>query len=155
MTYISTFIDVLLWGFLFVTSYVIAWKTHALYFGKGVKQLVAHGASGHELDEQMERLEDGLSILAVCASTAAFVGLAGTVVHIIEALQKLGGSGLDIGVISGPIAVALYATLKGLASAIPAAAAYTLFGRRTQVIESRTARQALKSKQDVPGDQSA
>jgi biopolymer transport protein ExbB/TolQ len=140
MNYLSLLVDGLLWAFMAVVAFVVLKKVRELYFSKATLMLEKQGAPTEVLDARIEALEAGLTILAVLSSTAAFVGLAGTVIHIIEALSKLTGSGLDIGIISGPIAVALYATLKGLLSAIPAAAAYSLFQRRIQLIEARAAR---------------
>lgn len=70
-----------------------------------------------------------LSVLATITASAPFIGLAGTVFHIITALKQLNGSVSDITVISGPIATALYSTLWGLASAIPALIFYNLYAR--------------------------
>lgn len=102
------------------------------------------GSDASRLDEAVEALESGLPILAIIASSAPFIGLAGTVMHIIEALRAMNGSAVDITLISGPIATALNATLLGLASAVPAAVAYNLMQRRLQLLENRL-RRALKA----------
>jgi biopolymer transport protein ExbB/TolQ len=98
-----------------------------------------------ELDEAMEQHESGLTMLAVIGSSAPFLGLLGTVMHIIVALRQMGHAA-DMNVISGPIALALTATLVGLAAAIPAAVAYNLMQRRLQRLHNaqlrRLARQA-------------
>lgn len=91
------------------------------------------------LAEWLERKERGLTLLATLASAAPFLGLAGTITHIIGALTALSGGG-DIAVISGPIAQSLYATLWGLASAIPATIFYNLAQRRLQILENRWTR---------------
>lgn len=92
------------------------------------------------LEAGMEQLEKGMTLLAVIASSAPFIGLAGTVLHIIQALQSLSLGSADMALISGPIATALNATLWGLAAAIPAAIAHALFSRRLQVLENRQLR---------------
>lgn len=102
------------------------------------------GTDASRLDEAVEALESGLPLLAIIASSAPFIGLAGTVMHIIEALRAMNGSAVDITLISGPIATALNATLLGLASAVPAAVAYNLMQRRLQLLENRL-RRALKT----------
>lgn len=86
--------------------------------------------------QEIERLEGGMSLLATVAASAPFIGLMGTVLHIMQALSMISGASLDIGLISGPIATALNSTLIGLASAVPAAIAYNLLSRRIQVLEN-------------------
>lgn len=98
-----------------------------------------------ELEDGVEKLERGLPLLATVASTAPFIGLAGTVLHIIDALSKIGGAALDISLISGPIATALFSTLMGLASAVFASIFYNIFVRKLQTIEGHCERKIRKS----------
>lgn len=93
--------------------------------------------------EALERLETNMALMATIAAAAPFVGLMGTVLHIMEALSRISGASLDISLISGPIATALNSTLVGLASAVPAAIAYNLYSRRIQVMDN-AARRALE-----------
>lgn len=86
-----------------------------------------------ELAQLVLKLEFGLTALAVVASAAPFIGLMGTVLHIMVALSKVSTS-LDTAIISGPIATALNSTLVGLASAVPASVAHAFFTRRIEVI---------------------
>lgn len=58
------------------------------------------------------------SMLALIAGTAPYIGLFGTVWHIIEALSGIGNGNLNVGAIAKPIGEALHATLWGLGSAI-------------------------------------
>lgn len=58
--------------------------------------------------------------LALIATTAPYVGLFGTVWHIIQAMGGIGAGNLNVAAIAQPIGEALYATLWGLGSAIPA-----------------------------------
>jgi biopolymer transport protein ExbB/TolQ len=87
-------------------------------------------AVNRALDRVKERetanLRRGLGGLATVASAAPFVGLAGTVVGIINAFSKLaGGGGMDV---VGPgIAEALVNTAVGLFVAIPALMFYNFF----------------------------
>ncbi len=98
------------------------------------------GRTDAEISAGMEELESWLTALAVIASAAPFIGLVGTVMHIIEALRNMGMGVADMSLVSGPIATALNSTLVGLASAIPAAIAHALFQRRLQVLENRQRR---------------
>jgi hypothetical protein len=65
-------------------------------------------------------LSNWLGALSLIAGTAPYVGLFGTVWHIIEALSGIGTGNLNVAAIAQPIGQALYATLWGLGSAIPA-----------------------------------
>ncbi|MGR8933555.1 MAG: MotA/TolQ/ExbB proton channel family protein [Gammaproteobacteria bacterium] len=107
----------------------------------GGKTLKYHGAP-QELLEQVLRvqtqqeqraMESGLTLLASIGSTAPFVGLFGTVLGIMHALQdisKLGSASLDV--VAGPIGDALIATAIGIAVAVPAVLAYNFFLRRAK-----------------------
>jgi len=86
--------------------------------------------------EEMERLEQGLPVLATTSSMAPFVGLFGTVWGIMQSFHAIGqGSGATLAVVGPGIADALIATAVGLAAAIPAGAAYNLFVHRLRRIE--------------------
>lgn len=61
-----------------------------------------------------------LAVLSLIASTAPYIGLFGTVWHIIQALGGIGNGNLNVAAIAQPIGEALYATLWGLGAAIPA-----------------------------------
>jgi biopolymer transport protein ExbB/TolQ len=99
-----------------------------------------HRDLAYTLDEGLEKLERGMPLLATIAAASPFIGLGGTVLHIIEALSKISGAALDISLISGPISTALFSTLLGLASAVLASIAYNLYSRRLQVIEGQCQR---------------
>ncbi|HQR71320.1 MAG TPA: MotA/TolQ/ExbB proton channel family protein [Burkholderiaceae bacterium] len=121
---------------------LIVWKAIELYLPALQRRtsLERTVTSDIELDEGLERLERGMSLLATIAATAPFIGLGATVLHIMQALNSLAGSNAEAGVIAVPIASALYSTLLGLTSAVPAAIAYNLMQRRLQVIENRARR---------------
>lgn len=144
MNTLAHFVDLLLYALVALTAALILYKSVRLlapgWLGKpSLAQELAIG-SRKELDERIEALESGMALLAVIASASPFIGLAGTVMHIIEALRAMSAQGIEVSVISGPIATALNSTLVGLASAIPAATAYSLLSRRLQVLENRAAR---------------
>ena len=81
-----------------------------------------------QLQRERRGLEAGLPALASVGSTAPFIGLFGTVLGIIHALQRISGSGsASLDVVAGPIGEALVATAVGIAVAVPAVVAYNLF----------------------------
>jgi len=84
-----------------------------------------------QLQREKKGVELGLPVLASIGSTSPFVGLFGTVLGIIHALQRIGGSGsASLEVVAGPIGEALEATAVGIAVAVPALIAYNFFLRR-------------------------
>ncbi|MFK8136908.1 MAG: protein TolQ [Bdellovibrionales bacterium] len=79
-------------------------------------------------DEEIAKLEKGLTLLATTGSTGPFIGLFGTVWGIMGAFQKIGIMGsASLAVVAPGIAEALIATGVGLAAAIPAVIAYNHF----------------------------
>ncbi|CBL47278.1 MotA/TolQ/ExbB proton channel protein [gamma proteobacterium HdN1] len=91
-----------------------------------------------QLHAERRSLEGGLTLLASIGSTAPFVGLFGTVIGIMRALQDIGTSGsASLDVVAGPIGEALLATGIGIAVAIPAVLAYNFFLRRSKLIALR------------------
>ena len=139
MKTIASSLDMLLYAMVALTVALIVYKVIDLWLprllGRKPFALRVHAGSD-EVSDEIERLEGGMAFVAVIASAAPFVGLAGTVLHIMEALRGM-GLNADMMLISGPIATALNSTLVGLASAIPAAAAYSLMQRRLQVLQNR------------------
>lgn len=139
MNAFAQFLDGLLLCMVALTVLLIVVKTVDLYLPKwrGKPDLLQQlGDSALSRERGLRQLEKGLTLLAVIASTAPFVGLAGTVLHIIDALRALGTGLADMALISGPIATALNATLLGLCSAVPALAASTLFWRKLDTVEA-------------------
>lgn len=89
------------------------------------------------IQDQVTHFEAGLGVLATIGNTAPFVGLFGTVVGIMLALEGIAGSGsADLNVVAGPIGEALVATAAGIACAIPAVVAYNSFLRRLKVLSN-------------------
>ena len=75
-----------------------------------------------------QRVENGLGVLSVVATSSPFVGLFGTVWGIMNTFSEISASGnANLGVVAGPISEALFATALGLAAAIPAYIAYNKF----------------------------
>lgn len=84
----------------------------------------------HGLTKILNRLDNGLSILASVGATAPFIGLLGTVWGIYHALINISQTGqMSIAAVSGPIGEALVATAVGLFAAIPAVLAFNYFTR--------------------------
>jgi biopolymer transport protein ExbB len=90
------------------------------------------------IDESVERMHSGLSILASVGSTAPFVGLFGTVWGIYHALVGIGVSGqASIDKVAGPVGEALIMTAFGLAVAIPAVLAYNTLTRGNKALAGK------------------
>jgi len=80
------------------------------------------------------RLEKGFTTLATLAANAAFIGLLGTVLGIIQAFSALGNTqGAAASVMTG-ISEALVATAVGLFVAIPAGIAYNALSRKMKLL---------------------
>lgn len=71
-------------------------------------------------------LSHWLGGLSLIAGSAPYVGLFGTIWHIIQALSGIGTGNLNVAAIAQPIGEALYATLWGLGCAIPALIAHRM-----------------------------
>jgi len=74
-----------------------------------------------------------LSGLAIIGKVSPFIGLFGTILHLMAALSTL-TLGSDIATIGGPISLALKSTLLGLAAAIPALIAHDLLLTRFSLL---------------------
>lgn len=134
------FVDVLLFLLVAYTFILITFKTLDLFWPELISRTglaQAFGSDEDSLQAGLELKEFGLAGLAIMASTAPFIGLMGTVIHIMEALRNLGAGSADMALISGPIATALNSTLVGMCAAIPAGVAQVLFARRIALLESR------------------
>ena len=90
------------------------------------------------LDEEMTRLENGLTLLATVGATAPFVGLFGTVWGVYHALVAIGMSGAGtLDKVAGPVGEALIMTGLGLAVAIPAVVGYNWLTRANRVLAAK------------------
>ena len=90
------------------------------------------------LDEEMSRLENGLTVLATVGATAPFVGLFGTVWGVCHALVAIGMSGAGtLDKVAGPVGEALIMTGLGLAVAIPAVVGYNWLTRANRVLAAK------------------
>ena len=88
-----------------------------------------------------QRVENGLGVLSVVATSSPFIGLFGTVWGIMNAFGAIALSGnTNLATVAPAISEALFATALGLAAAIPAYIAYNKFsidaGKFTGRLES-------------------
>lgn len=89
---------------------------------------------------EIERIENGLAMLATIGSVSPYVGLFGTVWGIMNAFIGIGQmQNASLAVVAPGIAEALIATAMGLVAAIPAYIAYNFFTRGVERIENRFA----------------
>jgi biopolymer transport protein TolQ len=76
-------------------------------------------------------LSSRMSILAVCASAAPFIGLFGTVIGIIRSFHDIGASGASsLAAVAPGVSEALVATALGLFVAIPAVTFYNILSSK-------------------------
>ena len=134
----TDFLDISLKLLFFVTVFASVYKAYFLY-GRSAP---AESLRGKALQAYKEGLERGFPLLSTIAVVAPFAGLTGTIVHIISALQNLKSAGMDMSIISGPIAQALNSTLWGLFSAIWATAAHRFLAFRAQILLERAQQDA-------------
>ena len=77
---------------------------------------------------ESQRIETGLGVLSVVATSSPFIGLFGTVWGIMNAFDAIASAGnTNLTTVAPAIAEALFATAIGLAAAIPAYIAYNAF----------------------------
>ena len=80
------------------------------------------------VNNETNRLNGSISILATCSSAAPFIGLFGTVWGIMSSFQAIGVmQSASLATVAPGISEALIATALGLGVAIPAAISYNLF----------------------------
>ena len=77
---------------------------------------------------ESQRVENGLGVLSVVATSSPFIGLFGTVWGIMRAFGSIASAGnTNLTTVAPAISEALFATAIGLAAAIPAYIAYNKF----------------------------
>ena len=90
------------------------------------------------ISEEVTKLEMNMPWLATIASVSPFIGLFGTVLGIFDSFEGLGTAGsASLRAVAPGIAEALITTAVGLATAIPAAIFYNLFGSRIKELGTR------------------
>jgi biopolymer transport protein ExbB len=91
-----------------------------------------------QLEDANGRLQGGVAFLGTVGSVAPFVGLAGTVMGILNALIGIGVAGqASIDKVAGPVGEALIMTAIGLFVAVPAVMCYNWLVRRNKVITEK------------------
>lgn len=93
------------------------------------------------ISRESQRIENGLGVLSVVATSSPFIGLFGTVWGIMNAFDAIASAGnTNLTTVAPAIAEALFATAIGLGAAIPAYMAYNKFsidaGKFTARLES-------------------
>jgi len=89
-------------------------------------------------DDEIEQMENQISILATTGSTAPFIGLLGTVIGIMNSFQDIASSGsASLSVVAPGISEALFATAMGLFAAIPAVVAYNYLVNKIKRMETQ------------------
>ncbi|HLU64752.1 MAG TPA: MotA/TolQ/ExbB proton channel family protein [Kofleriaceae bacterium] len=92
---------------------------------------VAEAMNGEKSRVRHEQ-ERNLVILGTLGNNAPFIGLFGTVLGIIAALDKMEGAQGDLNVVGADLSRALVATAVGILVAIPAVVAFNLYQRRVR-----------------------
>jgi biopolymer transport protein ExbB len=106
-------------------------------FHAGSKQDILERCLRLEIQKERHELERGLTVLASVGSTAPFVGLFGTVLGIMHALQEITAKhSASVDAVAGPVGETLIATAIGIAVAIPAVLAYNFFLRKVKLCEA-------------------
>ncbi len=95
--------------------------------------------------EEINRLEKSIVFLATTGNVSPFFGLLGTVWGIMHSFASIGVRGsASLAVVAPGIAMALIATIVGLAVAIPAVMAYNFFNNKLKVISTQVDNFALE-----------
>jgi biopolymer transport protein TolQ len=90
-------------------------------------------------NRSMLKLESGLSLLAIIASSSPFIGLFGTVWGILNSFQSIAVSkNTSLAVVAPGIAESLLATAIGLFAAIPAVFFYNIFTTKINQFNERS-----------------
>lgn len=106
-------------------------------FHAGTKQDILERCLRLEIQQERHELERGLTVLASVGSTAPFIGLFGTVLGIMHALQEITAKhSASVDAVAGPVGETLIATAIGIAVAIPAVLAYNFFLRKVKLCEA-------------------
>ncbi len=102
---------------------------------KAIRGIVENGVNRELLGiwkhQILQKASRGLTLLAIVASTAPFIGLFGTVIEILEAFFQLGGGGqVSFDLVAPIISKALIATAAGILTAIPAYSFHLVLKRK-------------------------
>lgn len=123
---IADVVDNLLKILLLFSMAVIIYKIVILYCHSLLNISFKKGTKKSDFVVTYKKAKEGMVFLSTMVSVSPFIGLAGTILHIIKALQSI-GSAVDIAIITGPVSTALISTLLGLSISIPCLIAYNFF----------------------------
>ncbi len=105
--------------------------------GGDKKDMALEKALEQAVDDETEKLDTGLHILAIVSSTSPFVGLLGTVWGIMNSFVAIASNKqASLSVVAPGIAEALFVTALGLITAIPAMIAYNKFSHDVDVLQA-------------------
>lgn len=129
-----------------------------------LKQCLSYVKAGPDVVEEVlyeqligvqNKLQSGLSFIAITAATAPLLGLLGTVAGMIRTFNIITVSGTgDAKPLAGGISEALITTLFGLVVAIPALIIHSLLSRRCQGIIQNTEKLGLTFVNGLRGEKS-
>lgn len=95
------------------------------------------GTCEHVLDEEVIRVEHGMSVIATVVALAPMLGLLGTVWGVLDAFADMGSSGsMNLASIAPSISSALVTTVVGLLVAIPGVIAHAWLNSKVRGIIS-------------------
>ena len=117
--------------------------TRGLVAGSGGAALTAReielvrGTCEHALDEEEQRVERGMGVIATIVALEPMLGLLGTVWGVLDAFAEMGTAGsANLATIAPSISAALVTTVVGLLIAIPGVIAYNSLTSKSHGIES-------------------
>jgi biopolymer transport protein ExbB len=133
---------------------IIIWKFFTIPRKKAmVKKIQSHidttklKTLEYQIEYEVKRLENGLTLIKNIASVAPLLGLLGTVYGVYKAFEAITKNGLgDPTIFSAGISIALITTITGLIVAIPHHIAYNHFISIIDSIE-------LKAKKELIGNE--
>ena len=98
---------------------------------------LVRGTCEHALDEEENRIEKGMSVIATVVSLSPMLGLLGTVWGVLDAFAEMGSAGsANLATIAPSISSALVTTVVGLIVAIPGVIAFNVMNGMIRSITS-------------------
>jgi len=98
---------------------------------------LVRGTCEHALDEEEQRVERGMGVIATIVALEPMLGLLGTVWGVLDAFAEMGTAGsANLATIAPSISAALVTTVVGLIIAIAGVVAYNLLTSRAHGLES-------------------
>lgn len=103
-------------------------------------------------NQEQERRDSYIGLLATTSSAAPFIGLLGTVIGIVNAFHQIGKMGsADLAFVAPAISEALVATALGLFVAIPSSMAFNYFKNRNHLFNEKYFRFCLNLQNRIQG----